>query len=194
MNSPKTVPPRSGFRELLIGCGHARDKRLWMPGPTKLTEFQNLTTLDSDASCKPDLVFDMNNPQSDWDWLLKSVAERFDEVHAYEVLEHIGRQGDAPGFFQFFWNLWGLLKPGGHLLATVPSRFSPWLWGDPGHTRAILPESLHFLDQTVYPGVAPQSDYRWCYKGDFKIVRSEDDRTLHRFILQAVKPARIKTA
>ncbi|MGH7746204.1 MAG: hypothetical protein ACREQ5_15780, partial [Candidatus Dormibacteria bacterium] len=73
--------------------------------------------------------------------------------------------------------------------------FSSWLWGDPSHTRAILPESLTFLDQTNYAaqcGLTPLSDFRHIYKEDFNILSSKDDRMFHTFILQAVKPSRIK--
>jgi len=51
----------------------------------------------------------------------------FDEVHAYEVLEHLGRQGDYRSFFATFANIYRVLVPGGLLLATVPSRYSGWL-------------------------------------------------------------------
>jgi SAM-dependent methyltransferase len=148
-----------------------------------------LTTCDNNRAVEPDVV--LNLETSDWPW----EADTFDEVHAYEVLEHLGRQGDVERFFYTFEDIYRVLKPGGYLAATVPSRFSPYLWGDPGHTRAILPESLHFLRQTNYGQCdgahpTPMSDYRSIWKGDFDVVRSDDDHRLHRFILQAVKPAR----
>ena len=176
------------YRELLLGCGRTRDKRLMCPS-NMAQAWLGLVTCDRDAEVEPDVV--LNVETQVWPW----EADTFDEIHAYEVLEHLGRQGDPELFFFTFADIYHVVKPGGYLAATVPSRFSPWLWGDPGHTRAILPESLAFLNQETYlqcDGAHPtaMSDYRGIWRGDFTIVRSDDDHRLHRFILQVVKPAR----
>jgi hypothetical protein len=180
----------SEYRELLLGCGRSRDKRL-DPGGT-IRPWQALTTLDINPDCEPDIVHDLAGSTA-----LEDVFERatFDEVHAYEVLEHLGSQGNVTEFFWHFFQIWLILKPGGFLCGTSPSRFSEWLWGDPGHTRVILPTSLKFLSQPFYaqcdgPHPTMASDYRSVWRGDFDILRSSDDYTLHRFILQAVKPMR----
>src|ERR1700726_3329700 len=79
--------------ELLIGCGRSRAKVLSLNG----VEWKELVTLDSDPSCKPDVVHDlevMPYPFED---------ERFDECNAYDVLEHMGRQGDWQFFFGHCW-------------------------------------------------------------------------------------------
>lgn len=199
----------STYRELLMGCGHKRDKRVIAPGTTN--EWQNLVTLDRSRRAKPDVVCDLNcfpwgrnvdgvaptsadyldNLGPHW-WAFRDNA--FNEVHAYEVLEHFGQQGDFVEFLRCFEEVWRILTPGGYLCATCPSRFSGWFWGDPGHTRAVLPESLTFVSQANYTaqcGVTAMSDYRDEYRGDFNIlVSDESDRKQHIFILQAVKPAR----
>jgi len=179
----------AGYRELLIGCGRSRDKRIDPGGAPRA--WQNLTTLDSNEDVKPDVVLDL-----EVDHLSDHFGEDvFNEVHAYEVLEHLGRQGDAIEFFITFADIWRVLKPGGFLCGTCPSRFSEWLWGDPGHTRAILPVCLKFLSQPFYdqcdgPRPTAASDYRAIWQGDFEIIRSHDDHTLHWFVLQAIKPPR----
>lgn len=200
----------SDFRELLIGCGHSRVKK--MPSVDGNPDWRGLVTLDSNRSVDPDFESDLNQtPWLTWHLLddhpsVKIVGEpdvgptfsasQFDEVHAYEVLEHLGRQGDALAYFATFAEIWRILKPHGHLYATVPSRYSPWLWGDPSHTRAILPESLVFLDQSQYiaqldgPRKTAMSDFRSIYKADFHVVRTADNREVHQFILRAVKPSR----
>lgn len=122
----------------------------------------------------------------------------WDEIHAYEVLEHLGRQGDARAFFAQMSELWRLLKPGGYFVCEVPSRFSGNLWGDPGHSRAIVEETLVFLDQSQYAlqcdgpekTRTPMSDYRHVYKADFKCTDHHDNRSHFAFVLQAVKPSR----
>ncbi len=203
------------YRELLLGCGYRRtrliDPYLYTPQPPpEFERWQNLTTVDINPECKPDFCLDLNRlgmgfvalPQDETNltlierngrvnWRFRS--NMFQEIHAYEVLEHLGALGDAASFFRDFSELWRILTPGGFLCATVPSRYSTWLWGDPGHTRAILPASLGFLCRPHYDryvGSSPSSDYRPLYAGDFDILRTHDDDYTHTFVLKAVKPIR----
>lgn len=113
----------------------------------------------------------------------------FDEVHAYEVLEHLGRQGDYASFFAHFYEAWRILKPDGLLVATVPMWDSPWAWGDPGHTRVITKGSLLFLNQDEYAQVGQSSmtDYRGVWKGDFRPFAAMENEHTFGFILQAIK-------
>jgi predicted SAM-dependent methyltransferase len=113
----------------------------------------------------------------------------FDEIHAYQVLEHLGQQGDYKLFFAQFSEFWRLLKPNGHFLATCPSRTSVWAYGDPSHTRIMQLEQLVFLSQDEYKrqvGRTPMSDFRNIYKADFKTVFQEEDDDI-RFVLKAIK-------
>ena len=167
--------------ELLIGCGSTRDKRMMVNGKV---DWDNLVTLDYNADHKPDVVCNLNYfpyPFED---------NAFDEIHAYEVLEHTGKQGDYLFFFRQFSELWRILKPNGHLLATCPSRHSAWAWGDPSHTRIVQPENLVFLSQRAYReqvGKTSMSDFRSLYKADFETVYAHDDRETFRFIIRAIK-------
>ena len=80
------------YRELLIGCGHRRDKRLRVG---RNDGWNNLTTLDHNESVKPDIVCDLERPQwgSNAPQGFQVLEESsFDEIHAYEVLEHLGQQ------------------------------------------------------------------------------------------------------
>ena len=177
------------MKELLLGCGNSRLKR-FAPSAASGDKFQNLTTVDMDANCKPDIL--MNLSRQFWHPQIEDSA--YDEVHDYEVLEHFGAQGDFIAFFQTFANIYNALKPGGYLCASCPSMKSRWAWGDPGHTRIISPESLTFLDQAEYTkqvGNTAMSDYRWVWKGDFKLTGHKDDGDSFMFILQAIKPSRI---
>jgi len=173
-------------RELLIGCGMRRDKILAKPEDM---QWSNLTTLDINPDHKPDVVWDLTQMP------LPFEDESFDEIHAYEVLEHIGSQGDYKFFFAQFSDFWRLLKPDGFLCGTVPAPTSEWVWGDPSHTRMLHPNNFGYLDQTAYDkvGTSPISDFRYIYKADFKIVHLHIDqgKTL-QFALQAIKPSRIK--
>lgn len=167
--------------ELLIGCGNQREKVLFQPGNEAFTA---LTTLDIDPNSGADVIHDLDvlpYPFGD---------EQFDEIHAYEVLEHCGRQGDWRFFFGQFSELWRIMKPGGWLCATCPSITSRWAWGDPGHTRVIQPESLVFLSQANYRdqvGRTAMTDYRHVWAGDFEPVHIHDDGESLQFVLKAVK-------
>lgn len=202
------------YRELLLGCGYRRqrlvDPYTWsdkfaLAAPGSPDRWQHIVTVDHNPLCEPDYVMDLSARDA---WLTRQPikpehlevfnrdagyfrARAFDEVHAYEVLEHLGQQGDERSFFAHFEELWRILKPGGFLCATVPSRYSQWLWGDPGHKRAILPASLMFLQQAhyvAYVGKGPSSDYRPIYGGNFHIVHSSDNEETHTFVLQALHP------
>ena len=205
------------YRELLLGCGYRR-QRLLDPlqhrkpaePPRDEDRWQQVTRVDINPDCKPDYVMDLEQGLATQErpanedlfnvepagrravrWALK--PNLFDEVHAYEVLEHLGRQGDVASFFAHFDAIYRVLKPGGFLCATVPSRYSVWLWGDPGHRRVIYPTSLLFLHRPHYDqacGSSPSSDYRPYFNCDFDLVYSYDNEETHAFILQAIKPAR----
>ena len=175
--------------ELLIGCGNHRTKILRPPeGPSEWTD---LTTLDNDPNCGADVEWDLERLP------LPFAADTFDEIHAYHVLEHQGRQGDFRFFFAQWSEFWRLLRPGGVFCGIVPSPGSPWVFGDPGHTRFIPPEQFTYLDQREYDkqvGVTAFADYRRVYRADFDLLHSQvqnEGGGQHFFVLQAIKPSRI---
>lgn len=174
--------------ELLIGCGHARNKRVFLQGREA---WSGLVTLDINPTVGADVVHDLTVLP------LPFADGVFDEIHAYEVLEHTRQQGDWRGFFAEFAEFWRILKPGGTLHATCPAWSGQWAWGDPGHTRVIQPETLSFLDQAAYtrecrPGGSRRTDYRFVWWADFEIIFGQiDEATGHSFVLRAIKPSRI---
>ena len=175
----------SGYKELLIGAGSNHVKKIIM---NQRSEWTDLTTLDINAEHKPDVVWNLEHLP------LPFADNQFDEIHAYEVLEHTGQQGDYVFFVAQFSEIWRVLKPGGYLMGTCPSRNSPWAWGDPSHKRIVQPESLVFLDQSEYikqVGITPMSDFRYIYKADFVRIHIADDNNAFSFVIQAVKPSRI---
>lgn len=171
--------------ELLLGCGSNRTKKIHYDGKAEWTD---LITLDMNADHKPDIVGDLANMP------LPFPMEFFDEIHAYDVLEHVGAQGDWRFFFRQWEEFHRLLKPGGVFCGMSPAPHSPWAWGDPGHTRVIGQECLVYLDRTQYAkqvGITAMTDYRAWYGGDFKILHSDITSELqHVYVLQAIKPAR----
>ena len=139
------------------------------------------------ADHKPDVLHDLHNIP------LPFPDNTFDEIHAYEVLEHIGAQGDFKFFFDQWSDFWRIMKPDGVICGTSPICSSPWAWGDPGHTRIVSKENFVFLCQPQYTlqvGNTPMSDYRYCYQADFDPVHIEEKKETFIFVLQAVKPSR----
>lgn len=172
------------MRELLIGCGNSRRKKI---DPEQKFTWDELVTIDHDPNCGADIVHDLE----DYPWPFEDNS--FDACHAYCVLEHLGRQGDYRSFFATFAEIYRILKPGGHLFALVPSIDDRWLWGDPSHTRVIQFESLVFLSQQQYQeqiGKTSMTDFRWLWKGDFETVGANDADGKFHFALKAHKPAR----
>jgi SAM-dependent methyltransferase len=168
--------------ELLIGCGNDRRKKVTIP--SRPQDWTNLTTLDIDPSTKPDIVHDLNVLPYPF------LSDQFDEIHAYEVLEHCGRQGDWKFFLDQFAEIWRILKPGGLLVATCPMWDSVWAWSDPGHTRIISKSSLVFLSQEEYEvqvGKTAMTDYRPWYKADLQTVAAKEEGDTLGFVLQAIK-------
>lgn len=169
-------------RELLIGCGQSRDKRISFDGVPP--DWTNLTTLDIRAETGADVVHNLEvlpYPFED---------NAFDEIHAYEVLEHCGDQGDAETFFAQFSEFWRILKPDGHFCATVPMWDSPWAWGDPSHRRVITAGTISYLDQDHYAeqyGKTSSSDFRSIWKGNFHVTAIQDSEHQFAFVLKAIK-------
>lgn len=152
------------MRELLVGAGSARDKRVWFD---KNSTFANLVTIDINPDGRPSVLADLGSLP------LPFKDNSFDEIHAYEVLEHMGVQGDWRFFFAQFDEFARILVPNGIFVATSPPATSKWLWGDPGHTRYMGPEVYTFLQRHEYSkqiGNTTMTDYRRYFKSDWEKI------------------------
>jgi len=171
--------------ELLLGAGSNHEKKIALPD---FPDWKELVTLDFNKDHKPDVVHDLNRlpyPFKD---------DTFDEVHAYEVMEHLSQQGSFRFFFKQWSEIWRIMKPNGFFCGTSPMWNSPWAWGDPGHTRVISAQCLTFLSQPQYAmqvGKTPMTDYRFVYKADFEPLHLEEKGETFIYVMQAIKPARI---
>jgi SAM-dependent methyltransferase len=156
------------LRELVLGAGNLRRKVLFFSDKGK--EYQNPVRVDIDPGCNPDITWDLNKlpyPFKD---------EEFDEIHAYEILEHLGTQGDWKFFFDQFAELHRVLKDKGHICISVPDGAGRLAWVDPGHTRAFPREIFMFLDQSYYEervGKSAVADYRHYWKDNLKVIQME---------------------
>jgi SAM-dependent methyltransferase len=164
------------YRELLLGCGNSREKRVVIHGIPM--EFQNPTCLDIQPPA--DVIHDLNDP------ILPFEDEFFDEIACYEVLEHLGTQGDHKFFFEQFSEFHRVLKPNGYFLGTVPMWTSPWAFGDPSHRRVMPKHMFGFLSQKQYDqvGTTPCTDFRGIWKKDFKVIGFRESEHTLEFALQ----------
>ncbi len=165
-----------------MGCGNSRIKKLWLKGKGQAWAGE-LTTLDMDPNCGADIVHDLEQRP------LPFPDNTFDEMGAYDVLEHIGRQGDWKGYFDEFAEYWRILKPGGEFGVIVP--INAELFADPGHTRFFGLNHFGFLRQGFYADNLAKgtacTDYRWYWKLNFAadFLATEGDHHLCALLKKA---------
>jgi hypothetical protein len=175
----------TGRVELLMGCGHDRTKKVRVPGHEA---WSGLVTVDINPDTRPDVLHDLASPAP-----LPFPDSYADEMHFYDVLEHLGAQGDWRTFFAQFSEYWRVLKPGGRLFGICPRWDQVWAFGDPGHTRVIQVETLSFLSQRQNreqldgERKTNRTDYRFVWKGDFETRGFQMHDVTFSFHLQAVK-------
>lgn len=172
--------------ELLIGSG-TRGKQISkriVVDDIMQENWSELITLDIDPNVKPDVVHDLEDLPLPFD------DDMFDEIHAYDVLEHTGQQGDWRFFFNQFYEFWRILKPDGLFIGTCPMWDGQWAWGDPGHKRIIGSQQLTFLSQKEYKlqvGKGAMTDYRPYWDGDFDLTGASEAGETFGFVMQAIK-------
>lgn len=159
---------------LLLGAGHKKYPEITLSTERKLRDIGEkddwsdckIIRLDINDDCKPDVVWDLNKRP------LPFKDEEFDEIHAYSVLEHIGKQGDYKEFFEEFNEYARILRSGGRMLISVPTYNDLWAWSDPGHVRILTKETFCYLNKHSYKqlGKTSLSDYRKYLKCNLIII------------------------
>jgi hypothetical protein len=171
----------SDRRILLLGCGNSREKKIYSGTP----EWGGtLVTIDMNPNCGADVVHDLGRHP------LPFGDAEFDEIHAYDSLEHWGQQGDWRGWFDEMGEYHRLLKPAGLFATIVPCGED--YYADPGHVRFLHPNHFRFLDhEWIAAELAagrPVTDYRWYWKKDFRLHYVQTvGRPAHHFAVKMEK-------
>lgn len=168
---------------LLLGSGHKTQPEFNLadlfPDAGFSKNYESVTRLDINPDCEPDILADASELHH-----AGLPREYYDEIHAYEVMEHFGAQGDYRAFFDTMNDIAELLRPGGHFITSSPNHDSPWAWGDPGHTRVILPETYCFLYKSTYEVEdSPATDYRRFVRYWWEPVGRATIREGHSYLL-----------
>jgi len=156
-----------GRSNLLLASGRSRAKKLFLPGRSEWDG--ELVTVDINPDAGVDVIHDCGQRP------LPFADETFDEIHAYDCLEHWGAQGDWRAWFDEMAEYHRLLKPGGEFAAVVPVGADHF--ADPGHTRFFGLNHFLFLNQAWYAEQEAKgtsaADYRWYWKLNFDVVRAD---------------------
>lgn len=131
-------------RTLFLGFGGKTIKLITVPFMDEIPGEETIITLDINKELDPDVEFDLSLLPEEWG-KLPFPDEFFTEIHAYEVLEHYGKQGDWKGFFREWEEYHRVLVRGGCFIGTVPL-WGKQAFGDPGHVRFINGVTLSFLN------------------------------------------------
>ena len=167
-------------RALLIGCGTNRQRQVRKSDQSEnlIDGVVELITLDMNPDIGADVIWDMEVLPLPFDDC------SFSELHAYNCLEHFGRQGDWRGFFAEFAEYHRILKQGGTFGIVVP--LGGDAFADPGHTRFFSTNHFGFLNQDFYESNYVKgtcfTDYRWYWRLDFKIQHMHKDEA-HIYVL-----------
>ena len=158
---------------LILGSGNCNERRFrYKEQPTHFTDEENITRVDMDPNCGADIVMEYDGGALPFD------DDTFDEIHAYDSLEHWGTQGDWKGYFDEFAEYHRILKDKGKMYIIVPNTTD--LFTDPGHRRFFSQNHFFMLMQDFYDQCketnTPCTDYRFYWKKNFRVavMRSSD--------------------
>ncbi len=186
---------------LLLGCGNSHDKRIKFAGDededniigpgSPYPEFKQYARLhlhDIDPELEEKYgaqMHDLNVFPYPWK------DEQFDEIHAYEVLEHCGRFGDGKFFFDQFNEFWRILKPGGYFMLSVPTWDAEVAFGVPDHCRILTPGTFQYLSEEYYENIGKPGfgDYRRFLDGRYwlPIAKHEAEEQFHAVLRKVPK-------
>lgn len=104
-----------------------------------------MINLDMNPHVEPDILCRLGTDRIDLP------DDSVDFVVALHVLEHIGEhQGDMAAWWQFWTELYRVMKPNCRIQFECPYYSSLWAWADPTHVRAISEMTFLYFNQDAY--------------------------------------------
>lgn len=173
---------------LLIGCGHSRTKNVYFPDNQNWVE--PLITVDMNPDCGADVVMTMDGlGQRSWRHpfgkRLPFPDNHFDEVGAFNCMEHWGAQGDWRAYFDEMAEYHRVMKPGALFYILVP--IGDDAYADPGHTRFFHVNHFGFLSQGFYEEngklMTCYTDYKWYWKKNFDVLVLQKQQDHHLAVI-----------
>jgi SAM-dependent methyltransferase len=143
------------MKSLLLGSGRDLRKQVHVKGQAEWAG--ELVTLDMNPRCEPTVLWNLE------DRPLPFQDGEFAEIGAFDILEHVGKQGDWRGWFAEMAEYHRILEPGGWFFVLVP--IGDDALADPGHTRFFSKTWFGFcsrrFQEHAQTNVSKVTDYRW---------------------------------
>ncbi len=166
-------------RSLLIGCGTDHRKKVYLTGQEDW--IGELTKIDMNPNCGADLLLDMSVRCTH----MPFEDETFDELGAFDTLEHWGGFGDWKAWFDEMPEYHRILKPNGTFSIIVPIGLDAI--ADPGHTRFFHQNHFGFLNRDFYERNVSEgtsfTDYRWYLKRYWDILHLANQEGHHLSVI-----------
>ena len=121
---------KSNKKTLVIGCG--------------LKRVQGAIHLDINPDVCPNVVHDLNK----YPWPFED--NKFKNIIAEHIIEHIWKQGDAKGWFKLWKEVWRVCKNGAKVMIESPYAVHPLAYSDPSHISFLTETMFLFLSKKVY--------------------------------------------
>ena len=156
----EVLAPAEAITVLHLGCQHKHtpeDLSLVITRPDGTADPRpiRMINLDMNPHVQPDIVCTLGIDP------IPLPDDSVDLVIALHVLEHIGSSpGDFAAWWQFWSELYRVLRPGARIQFECPYHASVWAWADPTHVRAISEFTFLYLNQDAYRHGGAIPDYR----------------------------------
>lgn len=147
------------MKSLLLGGGKDWRKRVYLPGEESWKG--DLIVADMDPKAADPKVAGTLQACDLESLPLPFPDEEFDEMGAYHILEHLGRQGNWKDWFAEMAEYHRILKPGALFGILFP--IGEAALDDPGHTRFLSLAYFAFCSRKFYEtqDTTCATDYRW---------------------------------